>query len=95
MTNWLDIVNTYLKRYQIKERLGARAVPIQLPIGAEEKFEGIVDLVRMKAIYWEVENLGVAYEEREIPDGLKEKAENWRQNFRAAFPDHPLSRSDT
>ena len=60
---------------QIKERLGARAVPIQLPIGAEEKFEGIVDLVRMKAIYWEVENLGVAYEEREIPEDLKAEAE--------------------
>jgi elongation factor G len=52
---------------QIKERLGARPVPIQLPIGAEENFEGIVDLVRMKAIYWEAENLGVAFEERDIP----------------------------
>ena len=60
---------------QIKERLGARAVPIQLPIGAEEGFEGIVDLVRMKAIYWEAENLGVAYEEREIPEDMKAEAE--------------------
>ena len=59
---------------QIKDRLGARAVPIQLPIGAEEGFEGIVDLVRMQAIYWETENLGVAYEAREIPENLKAEA---------------------
>ncbi len=60
---------------QIRERLGARAVPIQLPIGAEEDFEGIVDLIRMKAIYWENENLGVAYEEREIPESMLEDAQ--------------------
>jgi len=60
---------------QIKERLGARAVPIQLPIGAEEGFEGIVDLVKMKAIYWDQSNQGVSYDSREIPDDLKEKAE--------------------
>ena len=60
---------------QIKDRLGARAVPIQLPIGAEEGFEGIVDLVRMKAIYWDQSNQGVSYETREIPEELKAKAE--------------------
>jgi elongation factor G len=60
---------------QIKERLGARPVPIQLPIGAEEGFEGIVDLVRMQAIYWEVENLGVAYEAREIPAAMQDEAQ--------------------
>ena len=60
---------------QIKERLGARPVPIQLPIGAEENFEGIVDLVRMKAIHWETENLGVAYEERDIPADMQAEAE--------------------
>jgi elongation factor G len=60
---------------QIKERLGARAIPIQLPIGAEEGFEGIVDLVKMKAIYWGHENQGVSYESREIPDDLKDKAQ--------------------
>jgi elongation factor G len=52
---------------QIRERLGARPVPIQLPIGAEEKFEGVVDLVRMKAIYWDVENMGTTYDARDIP----------------------------
>jgi elongation factor G len=60
---------------QIKERLGARAVPIQLPIGAEENFEGIVDLVRMKAIYWENENLGASYEERDIPQDMQADAQ--------------------
>jgi elongation factor G len=60
---------------QIKSRLGARPVPIQLPIGAEEDFEGIVDLVKMKAIYWDQANQGVSYESREIPEGLKAKAE--------------------
>ncbi len=60
---------------QIKERLGARAVPVQLPIGAEEDFAGIVDLVRMKAIYWEIENQGVTYEARDIPEDMLEEAE--------------------
>jgi elongation factor G len=59
---------------QIKDRLGARAVPIQLPIGAEEHFEGVVDLVRMKAIYWDVENMGTTYEAREIPAELQDAA---------------------
>ena len=60
---------------QIKSRLGARPVPIQLPIGAEEDFEGIVDLVRMQAIYWEKENLGVAYEAKEIPADMQDEAQ--------------------
>jgi elongation factor G len=64
---------------QIKDRLGARAVPIQLPIGAEEDFAGIVDLIRMQAIYWEIENLGVAYEAREIPEDMKADAEAARE----------------
>ena len=60
---------------QIKTRLGARAVPIQLPIGAEEDFAGIVDLVKMKAIYWDSDNQGVTYDSREIPADLKDDAE--------------------
>jgi elongation factor G len=64
---------------QIKERLGARAVPIQLPIGAEEDFEGIVDLVRMKAIYWNSADQGTTYEAREIPDHLQAEAETARE----------------
>jgi elongation factor G len=64
---------------QIKERLGARPVPIQLPIGAEENFEGIVDLVKMKAIYWSNENMGAAHEEREIPAEMQAEAEAARE----------------
>ncbi len=59
---------------QLKERLGARPVPTQLPIGAEENFEGVVDLIRMKAIYWDVETMGTSYEAREIPAELQESA---------------------
>ncbi|MBZ9939447.1 elongation factor G, partial [Mesorhizobium sp. BR1-1-16] len=58
----------------IKVRLGARPVPIQLPIGAEQDFKGIVDLVRMKAIVWHDESLGAKYDEVEIPADLLDKA---------------------
>jgi elongation factor G len=64
---------------QIKERLGARPVAIQLPIGAEEHFEGIVDLIRMKAIYWDSAAQGTAYEAREIPAELADAAESARE----------------
>ncbi len=64
---------------QIRERLGARPVPVQLPIGAEEKFEGVIDLVKMKAIYWNSENQGMTFEAREIPAELKEAAEKARE----------------
>jgi len=62
---------------QLKERLGANAVPVQLPIGAEEKFEGIVDLVRMKAIYWEEENMGSNFEEREIAADMLDQCQEY------------------
>jgi elongation factor G len=52
---------------QIKSRLGVGAIPMQLPIGAEEGFEGIVDLIKMKAIYWDDSSMGVVFEEKEIP----------------------------
>jgi elongation factor G len=55
---------------QMHERLGARAVPLQLPIGAEEAFEGVVDLISGKAIYWDEESLGMSFEEREIPEHM-------------------------
>jgi len=66
---------------QIRERLGANPVPIQLPIGAEENFEGVVDLIKMKAIYWDESTMGMRFEEREIPGDLKEAAEKWRENM--------------
>ena len=59
---------------QIRERLGARAVPAQLPIGSEEAFEGVIDLVKMRAIYWDQENQGLTFEAREIPAELQEEA---------------------
>ncbi len=66
---------------QLKERLGANPVPMQLNIGAEENFEGVVDLVRMKAIYWNEADMGATYEEREIPAELKGKAEELREQM--------------
>jgi elongation factor G len=62
----------------IKTRLGARPVPIQLPIGIESSFKGVVDLVEMKAIVWEDEGLGARYHDAPIPDDLKEQAEEYR-----------------
>ncbi len=66
---------------QIKTRLRSRPVPIQVPIGAEEDFEGVIDLVRMKAIYWCTEDMGMTYEEKDIPSQLLEVCEKWRDNM--------------
>ncbi len=73
--DYLRVVN------QVKERLGATAVPIQLPIGAEEHFKGIVDLVKMRAVYWNDDNMGVTYEARDIPDDLKDLANEYREKM--------------
>ncbi|WP_374576287.1 elongation factor G [Phenylobacterium sp.] len=62
----------------IRDRLGAKAVPIQLPIGAESALRGLVDLVRMKAVVWDNDGLGANYRDEEIPADLKEKAEEAR-----------------
>jgi elongation factor G len=62
----------------IKERLGARPVPIQLPIGSEANFKGIIDLVRMKAVVWDNEELGATYHDEEIPADLLASAEQAR-----------------
>jgi elongation factor G len=66
---------------QIKDRLGANPVPVQLPIGAEENFEGVIDLVKMKAIYWEEANMGVAFEIKEIPAELADQAAEYREKM--------------
>jgi elongation factor G len=66
---------------QIRERLGSRAIPLQLPIGAEDKFEGAVDLIRMKAITWDRESLGMRTEEREIPSGMVDVCAEWRDRL--------------
>ncbi|MGD8795236.1 MAG: elongation factor G [Thiohalophilus sp.] len=66
---------------QIKKRLGANAIPIQLNIGAEEDFQGIVDLIRMKAIYWNDQDFGATYEQRDIPEELQAKAQELREQM--------------
>ena len=63
---------------QVKDVLGANSVAIQIPIGAEESFKGVVDLVTMKAILWHDETMGAEYEVDEIPADLKDEAEEWR-----------------
>jgi elongation factor G len=65
----------------IKTRLGAKPVPIQLPIGSEQNFKGLIDLVRMKAVVWEEESLGAKYHDEEIPADLLDKAIAARQEM--------------
>ncbi len=62
----------------IRARLRANPVPIQLPIGAEDHFEGVIDLIRMKAIYWDMETQGMRFEYRDIPQALTAQAEEYR-----------------
>ncbi|MFA5017492.1 elongation factor G [Methylobacter tundripaludum] len=66
---------------QIKARLGGKAVPMQLPIGAEDGFEGVVDLIKMKAIYWDDANMGMTFKEKEIPAGMLGLCEKWREHM--------------
>ncbi|NCB82713.1 MAG: elongation factor G, partial [Bacilli bacterium] len=73
--NFFDVVS------QIKTVLGANPCPIQIPIGAEEHFKGIVDLIRMKAIFWHNESMGADYDVEEIPAEVKAEAEEWRDKM--------------
>jgi elongation factor G len=66
---------------QMKSRLKANPVPIQVPIGAEEKFEGVIDLVRMKAVYWDDSTQGMKYETRDIPAEFLAIAQEWREKM--------------
>lgn len=66
---------------QIKDRLGANPVPLQIAIGAEENFQGVVDLIRMKAIYWSEENMGMTFDEKDIPAELQELADEWHEKM--------------
>ena len=66
---------------QMRERLGANPVPTHLPIGAEETFAGVVDLLSMKAIYWDSKNLGMSYEAHEIPVGMENLCRQWRETL--------------
>lgn len=79
--NKMDRAGANFKRVvgQIRDRLGANAVPIQLAIGAEEDFGGVVDLIKMRAIYWDSETMGTTYEAKDIPESLQAEAEEARQ----------------
>jgi elongation factor G len=66
---------------QIKERLGANPVAIEIPIGAEENFKGVVDLVKMKAIYWDEATQGMKFEEKDIPAELQAQAKEWHDKM--------------
>ncbi len=66
---------------QIKTRLAATPIPIQLPIGAEEHFKGVVDLVKMKAILWDEENKGMTFKELDIPAEMEADCEEWREKL--------------
>lgn len=66
---------------QIEERLGSQPVPIQLPIGAEEDFIGVIDLVTMQAIYWNESDKGMTYEAKDIPDAMQEESSAWREKM--------------
>ena len=66
---------------QIKTRLGGNPVPLVIPIGKEDDFEGVVDLVTMKAIYWDEASQGMNYEERDIPTELQDKADEYREHL--------------
>jgi len=66
---------------QIKNRLGSKAVPMQLPIGAEDAFEGVVDLIKMKAIYWDEANMGMTFQEKDIPVNMLKLCEEWREHM--------------
>ncbi len=70
--NFLYVVN------QIRERLNSQAVPIQLAIGAEENFKGVVDLIEMKAIYWNEDDMGTTFAKDEIPADMQEECDKWR-----------------
>jgi elongation factor G len=66
---------------QMRARLKANPIPLQVPIGAEDKFEGVVDLIKMKAIYWDEASQGMKFDYREIPAELKAECDKWRENM--------------
>jgi elongation factor G len=73
---------------QVKEMLGAKAVPLQLPIGAEDNFKGVVDLIKMKGIIWHMETEGMTFDEIPVPEDMIEEANEWRQNLIEAVAEY-------
>ncbi len=76
---------------QVKDMLGAKSVPLQLPIGAEDNFKGVVDLIKMKGIRWHEETEGMTYEEVPIPDDMKEEVDFWRTQLIEAVAEYDES----
>ena len=66
---------------QMKTRLGANPVPIQLAIGSEDNFKGVIDLIKMKAIYWEGDDMGTTFELKDIPEDMQTAANEWREKM--------------
>src|SRR4026207_658935 len=81
--NKMDRVGaTFFKSYEhIKTRLKGNPVPIQLPIGAEDQFQGVIDLVTMQAIYWDEASKGMKFDKRPIPAALADEAKTWREKM--------------
>ena len=73
--NFLRVVD------QMKTRLGANPVPIQLAIGAEDDFKGVIDLIKMKAVYWEGDDMGTTFELKDIPEDMQNMADEWREKM--------------
>jgi len=73
---------------QVKEMLGSKAVPLQLPIGAEDDFKGVVDLIKMKGIVWHMETEGMTFDEIEIPADMMEEAKEWRASLVEAVAEY-------
>lgn len=73
---------------QMKNKLSANPIPIQIPIGAEDNFKGVVDLINMQGIVWDDESLGAKYDVVDIPDELKEKAQEYHKIMIEAIADH-------
>jgi elongation factor G len=73
---------------QVKEMLGSKAVPLQLPIGAEDDFIGVVDLIKMKGIIWHMETEGMTFDEIEVPADMLEEAKEWRANLVEAVAEY-------
>ena len=73
---------------QVKEMLGSKAVPLQLPIGAEDDFKGVVDLIKMKGVIWHMETEGMTFDEIPVPEDTKEEAEHWRAQLVEAVAEY-------
>src|SRR5574343_1363289 len=82
VSNFLNVVK------QVKEMLGSNAVPLQLPIGAEDNFKGVVDLIKMKGIIWHMETEGMTFDEIDVPADMVEEANEWRANLVEAVAEY-------